>query len=141
MTIKELSQLYHLKKEITELGERLYKLKTEAYAASSANLSGMPAPTGNTSKTERYAIEIAALEDMISDRQDRCIDELFKLEQWINMIDDSRLRLIFTYRFVNRLSWVQVAFRIGGYETEDSVKKACYRYLKEDENDNTEHCD
>ena len=136
MTIKELSQLYHLKKEITDLGERLYKLKTEAYAASSANLSGMPTAKSNASRTERFAVEIAALEDMISDRQDRCIDELFKLEQWINTIEDSRLRLIFTYRFVNRLSWVQVAFRIGGYETEDSVKKACYRYLKEANDEN-----
>lgn len=131
MTIRELSQVYHLGREIEELSERLYKLKTEAYGASTSSLSGMPTAKSNSSRTERYALEIAELEEMINERRAKCIDELFMLEQWIGKIQDSRTRLIFTYRFMRKMSWQQVAYRIGGHETEDSVKKTCYRYLKE----------
>lgn len=51
------------------------------------------------------------------------------LERYISEISDSLMRQIFTYRFVNGLSWDQVAAKIGG-NTGGSVKKMCYRYLK-----------
>ena len=41
-------------------------------------------------------------------------------------------RLIFTYRFVDCLSWQKVAEAVGGGNTEGSVKMICYRYLDSD---------
>ena len=37
--------------------------------------------------------------------------------------------MIFTYRFINGLTWAQVSETIGMRTTEDSVKKLCYRFL------------
>lgn len=34
------------------------------------------------------------------------------------------------YRFQDFLKWDAVAAKLGGNNTEDSVKKACYRFLK-----------
>jgi len=42
------------------------------------------------------------------------------LERYIAGIDDSLIQQIFTLRFINRLSWQQVANRIGGGNTADS---------------------
>lgn len=134
MTLKELSQLYYLTREIEADQRRLEELERLAGAPSSSNLSGMPrAPHGADSKIERMAAEIVDLQAIIAARQIQCIHERARLERWINEINDSFTRQIFQYRFVERLTWVQVALRIGGGNTPGCVKMICYRYLKADE--------
>lgn len=49
---------------------------------------------------------------------------------FIESIEDSRMRMIVTYRFIENYSWNQVADAIGGGNTEDSVKKAFYRFME-----------
>ena len=53
-----------------------------------------------------------------------------RLERFIVSIPDSRTRRIFSNRFVELMSWAEVAYDIGKGATADSVKKTCYRYLK-----------
>lgn len=134
MTLKELSQLYYLNREIEMDKRRLESLKMKSQSPSSARLDGMPHSKSNVSKVERYAEEIADLGAIIAAKQQQCIHERNRLERYINDIDDSRLRMIFKLRFVNGLQWPQVAAHIGGNNTAKSVSKACYRYLDETEN-------
>lgn len=131
MTVKELSQLFYLTREIEADQRRLDELEQAAGAPSASNLTGMPrAPHSNESKVERLAAEIVDLQAIIAARQIQCIHERARLERWINEIPDSLTRQIFHYRFVEGLSWLQVARRIGGGNTEGSVKMTCYRYMK-----------
>ena len=53
------------------------------------------------------------------------------VEEYIASIDDSRMRRIVNMRFIDNLSWNQVADRIGGGNTEGSVKMAFQRFMKE----------
>jgi len=129
MTLKELSQLYYLNREIEKDKERLADLRSRAAGFSPSSLSGPPHGNGSGSKIERIIEDIVDLEAIILAKQEACIHERNRLEHWIADIDDSLLRMIFALRFVDCLSWRQVAFHIGN-NTEDSVKKACYRYLK-----------
>lgn len=48
---------------------------------------------------------------------------------FIESIDDSHMRMIITYRIIENYSWWQVADAMGGGNTEDSVKKAFYRFM------------
>ena len=129
MTIRELSQLYYLNREIEEDKRRLAELELQALPGS-VNMDGMPHAPGVSDKVARYAIEIADLKGIIEAKHQQCLYERNRLERYIASIDDSLTRQIFQYRFVNGLPWAQVAACIGGNNTEDSVKKACYRYLK-----------
>lgn len=52
------------------------------------------------------------------------------IESYISNIEDSHIRRIVSLRFVENLSWGDVARRIGGGNTEDSVKKMFYRYME-----------
>ena len=136
MTLKELSQLYWLNREIEADQKRLEELSGMAGAPSSPALTGMPsAPHSNDSKIERLVAEIVDLQALIAAKQLQCIHERARLERWINDIPDSQTRQIFRYRFINGLSWVQVAHSIGGGNTEDSVKKRCYRYMRDADGD------
>ena len=131
MTLKELSQLYWLNREIEADQRRLDELSRLAEAPSTPALTGMPhAPHSNASKVERMAAEIVDLQAVIAAKQIQCIHERARLERWISDIPDSLTRQIFTLRFVNGLSWPQVAYSIGGGNTAEGVRKRCNRYLR-----------
>lgn len=136
MTLKELSQLYYLNREIEMDKKRLQELEIMAVSIS-PNLSGMPRSPGVSDKVGRYAAEIADLKGIIEAKHQQCLYERSRLERYIASIDDSLIRQIFTYRFVNGLPWMQVAACIGGNNTADSVRMMCNRYIKAT-NDDTE---
>lgn len=129
MTLKELSQLYWLNREIENDQRRLEELEARAGFPSLPKLTGMPAaPHGGDSQVERMVAELVDLQAVIAAKQIQCIHERARLERYISSIPDSLTRLVFQLRFVNGLSWEQVAESVGG-NTVDSVKKICYRYL------------
>ncbi len=128
MTLKELSQLYYLNREIEMDQQRLRELEVKALPGAQV-ITGMPHGSGVSDVVGRYAAEIADLRGIIEAKHQQCLYERSRLERYIAGIDDSLLRQIFTYRFINGLPWHQVAACIGGGNTADSVRMACYRYL------------
>lgn len=57
-------------------------------------------------------------------------ETLNQVEEFIAGVEDSRIRRIITLRVIENLSWNKVADRIGGGNTEDSVKKSFYRFME-----------
>lgn len=58
------------------------------------------------------------------------IKDLNKVEEFIASINDSHIRRIVNLRVVEGMSWNKVADKIGGGNTEDSVRMAFERYIK-----------
>lgn len=54
---------------------------------------------------------------------------LNEIESFVCDIDDSTIRLIISLRFIDGLSWNQVADCVGGKNTEESVRKMFTRYM------------
>lgn len=88
-------------------------------------IEGFPYPEYSRKKTLLYARKatLASLELEL-------MEMLNQVEEFIASVDDSRMRRIITLRFIDNLSWNKVADRIGGNNTEDSVKKAFYRFME-----------
>ena len=88
-------------------------------------IEGFPYPEYSRKKTLLYARKatLASLEMEL-------LETLNQVEEFIASVDDSRMRRIITLRFIDNLSWNKVADRIGGNNTEDSVKKAFYRFME-----------
>lgn len=53
-----------------------------------------------------------------------------KAEEYINSIEDSRMRRIIRYRFIDKLTWNEVADKLGGNATEGSIKMAVARFFE-----------
>lgn len=53
-----------------------------------------------------------------------------EVEEFIASVDDSRMRRIINLRFIESLSWNDVAKRIGGGNTDETVRKAFYRFME-----------
>lgn len=69
--------------------------------------------------------------EILVDRESMVKGQILEIEKFISSISDGFLRRIFKYRVIERLSWGKVAEKIGGENTEDSVKKAYQRYIKQ----------
>ena len=131
MTVKELSQLYYLGKEIELCQKQLAELEAQR-GISAINMDGMPHTKGMTkSQIEQLAAEIVDLKAIIHAKQIECIHERNRLERYIADIPDSEIRNIFTYRFVNRLSWDDVATCMGPGNTPERVRQVCSRYTRQ----------
>lgn len=135
MTVKELSQLYWLNREIEEDKRRLEELEAMASSPNSPKLDGIPHTPGHGDALARCVAEIVDLKAIIAAKQLQCIHERNRLERYISDIPDSLTRQIFALRFINGLTWFQTAMHIGGGNTEDSVRQRVYRYLKTDAED------
>lgn len=134
MTVKELSQLYWLNREIEMDRKRLDELEAMASSPKSPNYAGMPHAPGYGDTLARMVAEIVDLKAIIAAKQQQCIHERSRLERYIAGIPDSLTRQIFALRFINGLTWYQVAMHIGGGNTEEGVRQRVYRYLKSEEN-------
>lgn len=108
MTLKELSVLHDLTQEIAMDEERLKLLEEE-----------------NGTKAQK-----ARVRKIIQEKRNRIWRERERLEEWIAAIPDSMKRKVFTLRFVQGLTWVQVAMAVGGGNTEDGVRKMAKRYVQ-----------
>ena len=88
-------------------------------------IEGFPYPEYSRKKTllDARKATLASLELEL-------MEMLNQVEEFIASVDDSRMRRIITLRFIDNLSWNKVADRIGGNNTEDSVKKAFYRFME-----------
>jgi hypothetical protein len=106
--LQELSTLYYLTEELEEEQRRLDRLETE-----------------NGTKAQK-----AAVRAIIRERRSRIWEERRRLERWIADIPDSLTRRVFTLRFVEGKSWLQVAMAVGGDNTADTVRKMAKRYAE-----------
>lgn len=129
MTVKELSEVYYIQKIINRYDEKIAQLYA-SLEPGGMNLSGMPR---DPSPKNRMVEVIAKVDEL---KRKKRIEEAkqqvarVKLDKFIEECDNPQIRIILMYRFVDFLKWGAVAAKLGGNNTEDSVKKACYRFLK-----------
>lgn len=136
-----LNQYIDLKKEIEETREKIAKVEKQIAkieregnvidTVSGGNggiqhykIEGFPYPEYSRKKTLLQARQIT-----LTNLEMELMETINNIELFISSVDDSFMRRIINLRFIERLSWQQVADRIGG-NTEDSIKKAFYRFME-----------
>lgn len=129
MTLKELSQLFYIKKEIAYYEEKILQLKNSA-EKTTQNISSLPGANQVNDKVGENATNIVQYNAQIEIDKNLMEIECKKLESYIKNIDDSLTRQIFELRFIKGYQWQKIAISIGGGNTKDSVKKIVYRYIK-----------
>jgi hypothetical protein len=135
MDKEQLKQLRYLKNEIKMLKEQIenldYTITTDSvrgsspyfpYTEHSIKITGVD--------TEDYNRKARRLKRKLSRRIEELIDLVEETNEYIENIDDSLIRQIISLRYINGLTWQQVAAHIGGNNTADSVRKVAERYLK-----------
>lgn len=88
-------------------------------------IEGFPYPEYNRKKT-LLRLRKATLTSL----ETELFETLNQVEEFIAGIKNSRMRRIITLRFIENLSWQQVADHMGGESTEDSIRMSFNRFMK-----------
>ena len=151
-----LEQYSDLRKEIEEVQEKIDKLNIEIPKIEkriqeiekgekvkdkvrggfggneSFNIEGTPVKEYEKKKTELYSKKLLLIQrkTTLELLQLEIEQKKISVENFIASVDDSRMRRIISMRFIENLSWNQVADQIGGGNTEGSIKMAFQRFMK-----------
>lgn len=109
MTLKELSKYHDIKVEVDDLQRRIYELETTIVKASKYSDTKIDKSITNTSPTEELAIKLNKLRKTYVGKQITLTSELEKIEEYLCTINDSEVRTIMRKRFIDLLTWEQVA--------------------------------
>lgn len=134
MDKEQLSQLRYLKREIEMLKSQIedldYNMTTDSVKGSNPYF---PYEERNFIIKgigyKEYDNKLNRLQRKLNRRVEELMDLVEEMNEYIENIDDSLIRQIITLRYVNGLSWNQVAVSIGGNNTADSVRKVAERFL------------
>ena len=126
MDIKELSNLYYIKKEIERLEEEL----DEITEIGSSVIDGMPHNSNYSDKVQQLVIKKQDLMSKIIKKQIAYIDEKSKIEHFIDNIDDSKVRYIARLRFIDFKNWYEIADEITPENKKLVNRNAPYMLLK-----------
>ena len=138
MTLKEcLVQFCDIKIEIKDLQKKIEKLelRSKEIISDSVETTTKTFPVIMThykifGNDQKLLNKLEHLKNLLEDRYNKQIDLHIKLEEFINKMPTSRLRMIFEYRYIDQYSWMKTAILIGGNATEDSIRKEHDRYLE-----------
>ena len=66
---------------------------------------------------------------LLQEKEDELLELTNEAELYIESIEDSRIRRIFRYRYLDDMSWEKVARTMGGGNTADGCRSAHDRYI------------
>lgn len=90
-------------------------------------IEGFPYPQYSRKKTLLYSRKAT-----LTNLEMELLETQNQVEEFIANLQDSRMRRIISLRFIENLSWNKVADKIGGGNTEDSVRKAFSRFMEKE---------
>ena len=128
MTRWKLSRLVSLKGLIRRTEDQIAIIR-DRLNPRGVNLSGMPRSTSPKNAVEESVAKLVDLQEKLKAYR----QEAEEIERFICSVDDYQIRLILQLRYVDGKEWNEVAKYIGGGNTENSVKKMCYRFLEKTE--------
>lgn len=133
MTVRELSQVYALQREIDYYDSKIDELRAQRTAIQAPSFDKEPAGghgDPSHSKIEKLTAEIIDLEELMRLHRSQRVIEYQRLERYLAGVDDTTVRQIMHLRFAELLPWRAVAAKMGAGYSEDQLKKMLYRYLE-----------
>ena len=105
MRVKGLNKLYWLNKEIEEIRMEIDNLSE----LSSPSLSGMPHSNSLSNPPEQYYLKKEKLITKLNKKLEKYIDELIRIENIIDLVDDPEIRVLARKRFIENKDYSIIA--------------------------------
>lgn len=127
MEIKVLQQYSDLIKEKEDIKRRLENIKKRTDVVSDVVQNGLGHMKITGVDWKRKEL-IDKYENLLIKAQTKVEELKVQIEEFIQNIEDSNLRQIFRYKYLDDKNWIQIGFLMKA--TEDKVRKKHDRFLK-----------
>lgn len=117
--MKGLNKLYYLKLEIDNIKKEIRGLAE----ISSSKLTGMPRGGGVSQPIEQYLMKKEKLIERLEKKIEKYYDELNRIENIIDEIEDIEVKAIARLRYIHNLKWEEIGKKIS------LDRSTCYRKL------------
>lgn len=129
-------QIERLEKEIKKIedeGTVKDKVKGGMGGIQNFNIEGFPNGEYDRKRTQllQKRILFTQRKSTLDVLEFTLLETLNDVQEYINSIADSRMRRIISMRVIDGLTWNKVADRMGGNNTEDSIRMAFNRFMEE----------
>lgn len=118
--MRGLNKLYYLKIDIENIQKEIESIPT----ISSPQITGMPHGSGVSNPIVSYVLKKEELIGRLNQKIARYTEELIRIENIIDGIDDYEVRTIARMRFVQCLKWEEIGEKVHLERT------SCYKKLK-----------
>lgn len=143
MSLKEaLDQYTAVKKEREYIAEKVITLERQIDRMEKSGYSVKDTVRGGEGNMHHYTIEgfpyesysrqktlLRVRRQQLIDRDEKLAELETQVEKFLNDVPDSRMRQMIAYRYIENMSWLQVADRMGGNNTADGCRKMVDRFL------------
>lgn len=106
--MRGLNKLYWLKIDIENIKDEIKSLPT----ISSSQTNGMPHGSGISKPVEQYLIKKEALIEKLNSKIEKYTEELARIEDIIDKIDDIEVKAIARMRFIQCMKWEDIGEKI-----------------------------
>jgi len=133
LTIRDFEQIFALRNEAADLERRIRRCEVEA-VADTVTGSSREAPyqpqviriTGVESADSSFPMRVKLVA-----RRERIKKLLAEIDDFIDTVEDSDVRLIIQLRYIDGDSWRVVARKVYGYPCEDRARMKITRFFAE----------
>lgn len=125
MTYQELNRYFCIQKRIKQLNAELSMMPY----LSATNYDGMPHGSGISDTVHAQFVKREKLIDKLNYQKARAIDELDKLNDFIESIDDVEMQTIIHARFIECRAYESIGFEI--FRSHTDVRRKLMNYLDE----------
>ena len=122
--MRGMNKLYYLKVDIENIKKEIDSLPT----ISSPQLTGMPHGSGISNPIVSYVIKKEELIERLNQKIAKYTEELVRIENIIDKIEDVEVRSIARMRFVQCMNWEEIGDRVHLERT--TCAKKLKRYIK-----------
>ena len=120
--MRGLNKLYYIKKDIESIKEEIKNIPE----ISGIDMSGMPHGSGVGDPVYNLFLKKKKLVDKLYIKIEQYLDELIRLEDILDSIEDVEVRTIARMRFIQNMSWEKIGIKLNYDRTTCSKKVRDY---------------
>ena len=122
--MRGLNKLYYLKIDIENIKEEINTLST----INSPQMSGMPHGSDISNPIEKYFLKKEKLMEKLNQKIEKYTDELLRIENIIDTIEDVEIRTIARMRFIQHMKWEDIGEKM--YLERTTCSKKLRKYIE-----------
>lgn len=126
MTLAELSKYHNIKIELNDIRNRIKEIESTLIKSTTYSDTKTISVSNNSNPVEETVIQLNKLKTKYEDKVYDLINEQLKIENYLDSISDSEIREIIRYRFIDCMTWNEIAVQLNYSRTNPYIKLRNY---------------